>query len=649
MPALTLLHTLLSPNGRHAIRLHTRGSQLYYSVRTKERQLLEPTLISLSLRTAEGVLLTPDLSRPEITSFSRDLSGETPLFTKRRRIDLTANGATLSQGGFRLTLLASNQGVAFRWETAFDHPVTVNAESFALEPTGNPELLYAYNNTPHRGDLFQNSWESPHTRGPLAGVDASKLVCLPVTLRYPMAAMAVCEAELRDYPGLNLRRPSADAGRLTGSFARFPRREEKGARYCLVTERTDFLVQTSGTRTYPWRVFLLGETLADLCNADWIEALSTPPEGDFSWVKPGKVAWEWWNHWGLEAVPFTPGVNTATYKAYIDFAAGYGLPYVILDEGWAKELDVLEIIPEIDLPEILRYAKKRGVAIVLWSSWPQLIGRQEEIFSRYAQMGVAGFKVDFMDRDDALISRFLYTTARIAAKYRLILAYHGIHKPTGLTRTFPNVLTYEGVYGLEQTKWTGNEVDFITNDTRIPFTRLLAGPADFTPGAMRNAARETFTANREHPMSMGTRCRQAALFCLYDTAFQMLCDSPSAYAREPDYTRLLAEVPLCWDETTWLPESAPDEAVLVRRRKGDEIWYAGIVGPATRVIPLAFTGIAPGTYTLTRLHDAVDADCNPQSYVLKTESVRAGDTLQIPCAPGGGFLLRLVPQQGSGK
>lgn len=639
---LTPLYTLLAPNGKHAIRLFTLGSQLYYTIRTKERQILEPTLISLSLSTPEGVLLTPDLSQPEITPFTRDLTAALPFYTKRSRIALTANGVTLAQGGFKLTLLASSQGIAFRWETAFDFPVTVNTESFALEPSGSPELLYAYNNTPYQGDLFQNSWESVHNKGPLTDIDPARLIYLPVTLRYPMATLAVCEAELRDYPGLNLRRPSADAARLTGSFARYPLTEEKGPRYCRVTSRTDYLVRTAGTRTYPWRVFIIGETLANLYNSDWIEALSTPADGDYSWVKPGKVAWEWWNHWGLENTDFTPGVNTATYKAYIDFAADYAIPYVILDEGWAKDLDVTQIIPEIDLPEILRYAKKKGVGIVLWSSWPQLIERQEEIFSHYAKMGVVGFKIDFMDRDDAAIARFLYTTARIAAKYKLIIAYHGIHKPTGLTRTYPNVLTYEGVYGLEQTKWAGNEVDFITNDIRLAFGRLLAGPMDFTPGAMRNATRANFRADNIHPMSMGTRCRQAALFLLYDTNFQMLCDSPSAYQREPAYTRLLAAVPLDWDETQCDPVSEPDDLLLVKRTKGDEIWYAGIVGNATRVVTLSLDGLGEGIHQATLLQDALNADYDPTAYNLKEVTVSTGERLTIPCAPGGGFLLRII-------
>lgn len=640
--ALTPLYTLLAPNGKHAIRLFTLGSQLYYTLRTKERQILEPTLISLSLSTPEGVLLTPDLSQPEITPFTRDLTAALPLYTKRSRIALTANGVTLAQGGFKLTLLASSQGIAFRWETAFDFPVTVNTESFALEPSGSPELLYAYNNTPYQGDLFQNSWESIHNKGPLTDIDPSRLIYLPVTLRYPMATLAVCEAELRDYPGLNLRRPSADAARLTGSFARFPLTEEKGPRYCRVTSRTDYLVRAAGTRTYPWRVFIIGETLADLYNSDWIEALSTPADGDYSWVKPGKVAWEWWNHWGLEETTFTPGVNTATYKAYIDFASEYAIPYVILDEGWAKDLDVMQIIPEIDLPEILRHAKQKGVGIVLWSSWPQLIERQEALFSHYAKLGVVGFKIDFMDRDDATIARFLYTTARIAAKYKLIIAYHGIHKPTGLTRTYPNVLTYEGVYGLEQTKWTGNDVDFITNDIRLAFGRLLAGPMDFTPGAMRNATRENFRADNCRPMSMGTRCRQAALFLLYDTNFQMLCDSPSAYQREPAYTQLLAAVPLNWDDTLCDPVSEPDDLLVVKRTKGNETWYAGIVGNATRVVTLSLDGLGDGSHRATLLQDALNADYDPTAYTLKEITVSAGERLTIPCAPGGGFLIRII-------
>ena len=638
--ALAALMTVTSPDGANTITIaHDRG-KITYAVSRKGQALLAPTPIGLEVK---GL----SLAEPKVSLFERDLSAETPFYTKRAQIDLKAKCATADFGGLTLTVVATDQGVAYRWGTAIDGEAEIRSETFALTPTGNYEALYAYNNTPHRGDLLQNSWESPHNRGDIGKIDPKRLVYLPITLLYKDAALAVTEAELRDFPGLNLRRPEGDASRLVALMATLPTAEDgRNRRQSFVTARADYLVRTPGTREYPWRVFMMADNPAGLFDNDLVEARSAPAQGDFSWVKPGQVAWEWWNHWGLDDVPFAPGVNTDTYKAYIDFAAEYGLPYVIMDEGWAKNLDVMNIIPQIDLPAIIAHGKAKGVGIVLWCTWQQLIGRQEEILGHYAKMGVVGFKIDFFDRDDALVSRFLYKTAEVAAKHHLLLAYHGIHKPTGLSRAFPNVLAYEGVFGLEQTKWTGNGMDFITNDIRLAFGRLLAGPMDYTPGAMRNAARRDFRANGRRPMSMGTRCRQAALAMLYDTNFRMLCDSPSAYRREPAYSRFLAEIPLTWDDTRCDPASDPDRLLLVRRAKGQERWVAAIVGSEKRTLDIPLKDLpADGPYVATILRDSPVSDAIPTDYVLEHRTVSAKDSLRIDCAPGGGCLIRLTPKK----
>ena len=427
-------------------------------------------------------------------------------------------------------------------------------------------------------------------------------------------------------------------------MARFPAKVEATGRQRLVVAREPWLVRTPGPRALPWRIFMLADNAAGLYGNDLVMALSEPAQGDFSWVKPGACAWEWWNAFGLDDTPFKPGINTETYRAYIDFAADLGLPYALIDSGWSQGDDLLKVAPGLDLPALLAYAKKRNVGLVLWADWGALYGRQDALFAHYARMGVKGFKIDHFDRDDAAIARFLRETAALAAKHRLVLDYHGIHKPTGLSRTFPNVLTYEGILGLETAKWAGNDLDFITNDLRIPFTRLLAGPADYTPGAMRNATRQTFRPNVSRPMSMGTRCRQAALLMLLDTNFRVFCDSPSAYAREPAYTRFLADLPLTWDDTRCDPASAPDALLLVRRRKGDAHWIAAIVGPQARVLSIPLADLIPGVaYTATILRDSPVSDAIPTDYILQTHTVTAQDTLTLPCAPGGGFLIRLTP------
>lgn len=564
---------------------------------------------------------------------------ETSHYTKRSYCDIDAHEVVLDFGAMAFHLNLSQQGMAYRWETRLSQPLTVLAETFTLAPRGKWQYLYGYHNHAHRGDPFQNSWESVHHLTDWEEIEAQKLIYLPITCFSDTTSMAFTEAELEDYPGLNVQKEQKHR-HFTALQAPMPKTvDASGRRNAFVEARYAYLVQTQGRRFYPWRICMMADTPAKLYENDLPYLLSRPSAGNFDWVEPGRVAWEWWNAWGLQNVPFTPGVNTATYKAYIEFAEAYHIPYVILDEGWAKQLDITEIIPEIDLPELIDYAQKHHVKLILWASWPQLIDRQEAMFAHYAAMGIAGFKIDFYDRDDAFIAQQLYTTAEVAAKYHLVLAYHGIHKPTGLSRTYPNVLTYEGVFGLENTKWTGNEVNFVQNDVRLAFARLLAGPTDYTPGAMTNRHRSDFVKDYAHPMSMGTRCHQAAMFVIYDTGLQMLCDSPSAYAKEPAYTHFLTSLPLLWDETIALPYSHPNQCIAVLRRKGDTWVFAALNGEQSRVLTLPMWYLPKGDYLVTALVDGSEVTTNAQAYHFEEHYLTVGATVDLPLAAGGGCVV----------
>ncbi len=582
-------------------------------------------------------------SSPQISTSKELLDIPTQGYTKRARITLETTSARLDFGDVRLHLFASAQGLAYRWESCFKGCVRLTEEKFEVETPLVTEFLYAYHNHPHREDPFQNSWESIHHLSGWEGITDERLIYLPMTCLTPKGAIAITETELRNAPGLNLQKVK---GKKRFCALQAPAPAETDAsnrRYAFVTKRHNYLVETQGERLYPWRVFMFGETPAALYDNDLPYVLSVPAEGDFSWVKTGRVAWDWWNAWGLEGVSFTPGVNTQTYKYFIDFAEAFHIPYVILDEGWACDLDITRIVPEIDLPEILRYAAAHHVRIILWSSWPQLIDRQEDIFRHYAAMGVAGFKIDFFDRDDCAIAEMLYTTAGVAAKYHLVIAYHGIHKPTGLSRTYPNVLTYEGVFGLENTKWTSREVDFPKNDVRLAFARLLAGPMDYTPGAMKNRHRETFEAIFKSPMSMGTRAHQAALFVLYDTGLQMLCDAPTAYEKEPEYTRFLCKIPLLWESTRALPYSHPNQMLAVHRVSGEVHTFAAITDDTKRLAVFPLDQLPHRTYRATILRDVPSTAFCADHYVLETQEVMPPHAIEIPCARGGGCVVRLEP------
>lgn len=568
---------------------------------------------------------------------------DTPFYTKCSHCTLHGREIAFNFGEQNLLLHLSSQGFAYRWESLIQEPIEVKEEIFKLTPPREATFLYGYHNQAHRDDPFQNSWESVHHFTTWDAIEAERLIYLPLTFETTHCSVSISECELIDYPGLNLKK-SKNGHTFEALQANLPKATDaSNQRYSFVTERHDHLVKVTAPRAYPWRVFMLADTPAKLYENNLIYLLSQPPREDFQWVKTGRVAWDWWNAWGLEGVPFKPGVNTETYKAYIDFAADFNIPYVILDEGWAENLDITRIIPEINLPELIDYGRTRNVKLILWSSWPQLIDTQEARFRHYAAMGIAGFKIDFFDRDDGDIAKMLYTTATIAAKYHLVLAYHGIHKPTGLSRTMPNVLTYEGVFGLENTKWTGNEVNFVVNDVRLAFARLLAGPMDYTPGAMTNRHRSAFQKDFYHPMSMGTRCHQAAMFVIYDSALQMLCDAPTAYRKEPRYTHFLTALPLLWDETIALPYSHPDGCLAVLRKKGNQWVFAALNNDCARIISIPTMYLPKGKYLVTALVDGLNVATDASHYTFEERVLNAPETMDIYLAPGGGCVVLLQP------
>jgi alpha-glucosidase len=445
---------------------------------------------------------------------------------------------------------------------------------------------------------------------------------------------------------------------LKATFPKVPL-EIKPGRYpdrdMVIAQEADHIAKTAGERSFPWRVFVISDDDKDLITNTLNYQLSRPLAiENTAWIKPGKVAWDWWNAWNVYGVDFEAGINTETYKYYIDFASEFGMEYVILDEGWSNTTDLFEIIPEIDLGEIIRYGKEKNVGIILWTLWKPLDDNLQEVFNHYAQMGVLGFKVDFMQRADQLMVNYYERVAREAAKRELIIDFHGAYKPAGLHRAYPNVLTYEGVKGLENSKWG----DLITpgHDVTIPFIRMLAGPMDYTPGAMVNAQEHNFEPFFTRPMSQGTRCHQAAMYVVYESPLQMLCDNPSNYLKEPIYTDFISKVPVTWDENfiskvpvTWdetiVLEASVGEYIIIARRKGKAWYIGGMTNWEEREfeIKLDFLeknnyNIANSQYKIEYLEDGINANRYASDYVKKTEEVSRDSVLEIRMAKGGGFL-----------
>jgi alpha-glucosidase len=642
--------SLKSPDGKNEIRL-IAGDDLRVEVLRGGKTRVAPTPVSLTLE-GRGTLG----SRPKITANATGrVAGviRTPIYKKAEIRENGNETAVTFEGGWRVVLRAYDDGVAYRFATAFGGTVKVTDEQAALNfPSPDLTAYVGYNwgnREDPKQDKLQNSWESIYEKVKVSEIapDRKRLVYLPLLVQYPDGVnLVVTESDLRDYPGWNLTRDGKDAARLSPWMANVPvsATVEDNQRQRIVKERSPWLAETAGTRAFPWRVFILADQPVKLIESDLVYALATPnPQPDaFGWVKPGKVAWDWWNDWNVSGVDFRAGCNTATYQYYIDFAKKNGIEYVIFDEGWSVKLKIMEIHPDVDVPGLIKYAERRGVGIILWCSWPQLVGRQHEVFKRYAGMGAKGFKIDFMDRDDQFVVKFLEETAAIAAQYKLLVDYHGMYKPTGLQRTWPNVINFEGVHGLEQLKWE-NGSDFPANDCKIAFTRMVAGPLDYTPGSMLNQTQKGFKANYAQPTSQGTRVHQLALMSLFEAPLQMLCDTPTQYLRNQECTDFMVKVPTVWDETVGLA-GAVGEYAAVARRKGD-VWYIAAIGdwePRELTLDLGFL---KGAYTAETFADGINADRDATDYTREVRTIEGGSKLTVKLSSGGGWTARLEPRK----
>jgi alpha-glucosidase len=427
---------------------------------------------------------------------------------------------------------------------------------------------------------------------------------------------------------------------LSATFPPYPLKEQlSNDRDFKVVESADYIAVTTGKRTYPWRVLGIANRDADLLTNPLVWLLEKPSQlQDTSWIKPGKVSWDWWNANNVYGVDFKAGINTQTYKFYIDFAAKYGIPYIILDEGWYKLGNVLEVVPEINMEELTAYAKQRNVGIILWVVWKTLDDQLIPALDQYQKWGIKGIKVDFMQRSDQLLINYYHKVSRETAKRRMLVDFHGDQKPATMTRTWPNLISTEGVRGLEWSKWsTDTEPE---HNVTLPFTRMFLGPMDFTPGAMINASKANFAAIHDHPMSLGTRCHQLAMYVVYESPLQMLADSPSNYLRELEAMEFLAAVPTEWDQSVAL-DGKISQYVAIARRNGSD-WYVGAMNNWTgRELDLDFSFLPEGNFQMDAYQDGENADRLGSDYKLVRTQVNRNTKLKITLAPGGGWAAHI--------
>ncbi|HYF66979.1 MAG TPA: glycoside hydrolase family 97 protein [Ohtaekwangia sp.] len=638
--------TINSPDAKINVTINVKD-KLTYSIKHEGDVLLAPSPISIKLQDGEIFGLNPKLKKIDKESMSQMIKA--PIY-KRSEIKDEYNELTLSfKGDYAVVFRVYNEGVAYRFKSSRKKDFLVTSEEVAFNFNSDHKAYIPYVNKEASASFeeqFYNSFENTYTHVSLSQADPKRLAFLPVLVEMDNGKkICITEADLEDYPGLYLN--NADGGKsFTGVFAAYPKTIEKGGHNQLqeiVKEREPFIAKATGTRNFPWRVIAISTSDKQLADSDLVYKLASPSRvKDVSWIKPGKVAWDWWNAWNIYGVDFVSGVNTETYKYYIDFASKNGIEYVILDEGWAVNLkaDLMQVVPEIDLEEIIAYGKKKHVDIILWAGYNAFNRDIESICRHYAALGVKGFKIDFMDRDDQEMVRFYYRASSIAAKYKMLVDFHGAYKPTGLQRTYPNVINFEGVHGLEQMKWSEPSVDQVTYDVTIPFIRMLAGPMDYTQGAMRNATRSNYRPINSEPMSQGTRCRQLAQYIIFEAPLNMLCDNPSAYMDEPACTKFIAAVPTTWDNTISL-DGAIAEYVAIARQKGND-WYVGaLTNWDARELELDFTFLPEGNYKVELFKDGVNASRIARDYRHETIALPAHRKLKVSLAPGGGYVARI--------
>ena len=632
-------YVLSSPDGTLKVEI-SAGNELAYQVMHGNDTILSHSNIGLVLENGTIVGKTPRITGERRRKIKDNI--ESP-FYRFKEFVATGNELDLKlKGGFGIIFRAYNEGVAYRFYTTQSSDIIIKEEQaeFNFKEDYTAYLPYTTNDKKPMAMAYQNVYDII----PLSKAQP-KLAFLPVTVDCGSVKLTLLESDLEAYPGMFVQSQQGKYG-LKGVFAPYPAKTDfyPWRKQEYVTETTDFISRSRGSRSYPWRVLAITEKDTDMPVNNLVYALASPNRiGDTSWIKTGKVAWDWWNDWNLKGVPFKAGINMDTYKYYIDFASRNGLEFIVLDEGWydPKSGDMLTVIPELDLTELIAYGKSKGVEIVLWTVFNVLDSQLEAACKKYADMGIKGFKVDFLDRDDQTAVEMVYRIAEMTARYKLTLDLHGIYKPTGINRTYPHIINFESVFGMEEVKWTDIKNNMPLYDVTFPYIRMMAGPVDYTPGAMRNATKADWRAMYYTPASMGTRCHQLAAYIVHDSPFTMLCDAPTNYLNEQECVNFIASLPVEVDST--FIASGELGKYIVTVRKKDVNWYiGGMTNWDERDVQLDFSFLPEGvSYTAVLFKDGVNANKQAEDYRKETIRIDKDSRLTLHLASGGGFAMKL--------
>jgi alpha-glucosidase len=632
----TPAHKLKSPDGRIEVTVDL-SLKVYYSVSFQGVPLLRPSPLSMELGDGTVLGAKPSL----VAAKTREQRGEFTLPWGRRAVVKDAyNELELKlDGGYAVIFRAYDDGVAYRFRTEKAGEIIVRSEELQWNLVAGGHVWGTDYNT------MASSFEALYARKAWADWKEGTYAYSPILVEHPEGArMVLCDADLTDYPGLYLqKRGETNRFEVRGLFAKYPKTTQPGG-WChfnnVVTSTEDYIAKTKGTRDFPWRATIIAATDRELLDSELVMKLGRPSQvADTSWLKPGMAVWEWWNDWNLEGESFRTGINTATYRRYIDFGAENKIPYLVIDEGWSDAYDMALPNPDLDMKAVVEYARTKGVKLVLWCTWRTLVEQWDSAFARFSEWGIAGIKVDFFDRDDQVAIAGMEAIARECAARRLFVDFHGCRPVTSLARTYPNAFNFEGVRGNEYNKFS-KEVPHPAYNATLPFTRGLMATMDFTPGAMRTVLPAEFAPSNSNTVAIGTRCHQLAMYVVYDAPLQMLCDSPSAYRKAPEFLKFLCGIPVTWDESRALDSRIGQHAVIARR--SGRAWYVGALGGAeARKLGLDLSFLPAGKYRATLVADGVNADRLPTDTRIQELEIDPSKPVEIALAPGGGAVLRL--------
>jgi alpha-glucosidase len=624
-PLLAQVYNITSPNGNLTFSL-TVGSDLKYTVTHGSTSLITSSAIALRVNGGTVLGANPVVANTQTTSVNNTI---TNLYGKNKTLDEIYNERRIDfNGNYSLVIRAYDEGVAYRFVTSLASEMIVDSETATFNLAGSPSVFFP------EADAAMTTWERSYTRfNSISEIAVNRFSVTPTMFSYPSLGfrVLVAESDVFDYPGMYIQRTSTG---MLGKWAAYPKTVNPGDIYQArrVLTRENYIAKTKGTREFPWRVVIVSTADKDLLINQLIYKLARPSVlTNESYIIPGKSAWEWWHDAILETTAIPSGTKNLSfdlYKFYVDFAAENKLEYMTLDAGWKEEY----------LAQLCQYAAAKGVKIFIWD-FINLAVEDPNRLAFLKTFGIAGVKIDFIDRDDQLANNWVENIAKRCAELGLMVIFHGCSKPTGLERTYPNIVNYEAIHGAEQSKWNATaNPDY---HLEFPFIRMLAGPLDYTPGSMRNVHVSQFAPITPGiPNTMGTRARELAMYVLFDQPLGYLCDSPTEYRKFPDVMGFLSKVPTTWDETVPLAAEVGEYAVLAKRN-GEEWYVAAMTNAKARQVEIDFSFLPQGNFFAEVLRDNEFSDINAKVMTREVISVSNTSKLSINLVKAGGAVLRV--------